>query len=93
MYKQKLATKLSFLSTLTHTCLRVILLMGLLAITPTASVLAGPPEPQAYLVKDLSPGRDSSFGFNLTEMKGTLFFNTIDNFNYMALYGAEDMLT
>ncbi len=87
MHIQKTARKPVSFSKFIQTSLRIILLIGLLGITATASVFANAPEPQPYLVKDISEGRYPSQPENLTDVNGTLFFTAISYDEENSYYG------
>ena len=86
MHTQKPARRPVNFSKFIQTALRILLLIGLLGITPVA-VQANAPEPQPYLVKDISEGREPSIPQNLTDVNGTLFFTAIQYGEENTTYG------
>jgi ELWxxDGT repeat protein len=66
------------LSTFTRVCLLVVMLAGLMAVAPGAQVIAGPPEPEPYLVADIYTGLGGSDPYYLTAVGGRLFFVAYD---------------
>jgi len=77
MCRYSLTPRRFSLPTLARTWLGLALLAGLLGIMPAAPALAGLPE--AYLVKDISPGLYSSYVQSLTAVNGVLFFCASDS--------------
>ncbi len=86
MHTKKPARRPVNFSKFIQVSLRILLLIGLLGITP-AAVQANAPEPQPYLVKDISEGRYPSQPENLTDVNGTLFFTAISYSSENSFYG------
>ncbi|MAT41456.1 MAG: hypothetical protein CL609_03870 [Anaerolineaceae bacterium] len=86
MHTQKSTLRPVNFSKFIQTIFRIILLIGLLGITP-APVFANAPEPQPYLVKNISEGRYPSQPENLTDVNGTLFFTAVSYNSENSFYG------
>ena len=71
--------------------IRICLLAGLLAGLLAAPVLAGLPEPEPYLVKDIYPGTYSSNPHELTAVGSKLFFVAYDEIHGFELWRSDGM--